>query len=329
MTASRPLTIATHPLHADAVALLSTRGELDVCERPPSPEVSPAWAARASALLVFMPDRIDVPLLDACPELRIVAGAFKGADNIDVEACTARGVWVTVVPDLLSAPTAELAVGLIIAVARRIREGDAAVRGRKFVGWRPSLYGMGLEGTAVGIVGMGSLGRAITRRLAGFGCRLAYADPGVPEIEGLHPSSLEELLRESSVVVVAVPLTSATHELINAERLALMPPGAVLVNVGRGSTVDEQAVVAALESGRLAGYGADVFAIEDRSRDGAPAVIAPALFDHPRSVFTPHLGSAVAEVRRNIELRAAESILQALDGEQPEGAINSPAIDPG
>jgi phosphonate dehydrogenase len=327
MTASQPLTIATHPLHPDAVALLSTRGELDVCERPPSPELSPARAARASALLVFMPDRIDVPLLDACPWLRIVAGAFKGADNIDVEACTARGVWVTVVPDLLSAPTAELAVGLIIAVARRIREGDAAVRAGKFVGWRPSLYGIGLEGTAVGIVGMGSLGRAIAHRLAGFGCRLAYADPSVPEIEGLLPSSLEELLRESRVVVVAVPLTPTTYELINAERLALMPPRAVLVNVGRGSAVDEQAVAAALESERLAGYGADVFAIEDRSREGAPAVIAPALLDHPRSVFTPHLGSAVAEVRRNIELRAAESILQALDGEQPEDAINFPAID--
>jgi phosphonate dehydrogenase len=178
----------------------------------------------------------------------------------------------------------------------------------------------------VGIVGMGSLGRAITRRLAGFGARLAYADPGVSEIEGLPPSSLEELLRESRIVVVAVPLTATTYALINAERLALMPPGAVLVNVGRGSTVDEQAVAAALESGRLAGYGADVFAIEDRSRDGARTVVAPALLDHPRSVFTPHIGSAVTGVRRNIELRAAENILQALDGEQPEDAINSPAI---
>ena len=168
-----------------------------MCERPPSPEALAARAARASALLVFMPDRVDVPLLDACPELRIVAGAFKGADNVDVEACTARGVWVTVVPDLLSASTAELAVGLIIAVARRIREGDAAVRGGQFAGWRPALYGTGLEGTAVGIVGMGSLGRAIARRLSGFGCRLAYTDPAVAEAEGLGPRSLEELLRES------------------------------------------------------------------------------------------------------------------------------------
>jgi phosphonate dehydrogenase len=126
--------------------------------------------------------------------------------------------------------------------------------------------------------------------------------------------------------VLAVPLTPATHELINAERLALMPPGAVLVNVGRGSTVEEQAVVAALDSGRLAGYGADVFAVEDRSR-AKPAAISQALLDHPRNVFTPHLGSAVAEVRRDVEMRAAESILQALNGEQPAGAINSPLLD--
>ena len=156
---------------------------------------------------------------------------------------------------------------------------------------------------------------------------MSYTNPAVPEAEGLSTRSLEELLRVSRIVVLAVPLTSATRALINAERLALMPPGAVLVNVGRGSTVDEQALAAALDCGRLAGYGADVFAIEDFSREQAPAAIAPELLDHPRSVFTPHLGSAVAEVRRAIELRAVESILQALDGQCPDGAINDPSLN--
>jgi phosphonate dehydrogenase len=324
MAPSRPLAIATYPLHADAMAVLRRRCEVEVCERQPSPHALAVRAAAASALLAFMPDRVDVRLLDACPQLRIVAGAFRGADNVDVEACTARGVWVTVVPDLLSASTAELAVGLLIAVARRIREGDAAVRGGEFAGWRPGFHGIGLEGTPVGIVGMGSLGQAIAGRLRGFGCRLAYSDPGVPEVEGLTAGPLDQLLRESRVVVLAAPLTGATHELIDADRLALMPPGAVLVNVGRGSTVDEEALAAALGSGRLAGYGADVFAMEDRSQAQAPAGISSALLEHPRSVFTPHLGSAVAEVRRAIEIRAAESILQALDGARPEGAINAP-----
>jgi phosphonate dehydrogenase len=325
MARSRPLTVVTHPVHADTMGLLRSRCEALVCGRPPSPRALAVRAAEASALLVFMPDRVDARLLDACPELRIVAGAFKGADNVDVDACTAHGVWVTVVRDLLSAPTAELAVGLLISVTRRIREGDAAIRDGKQAGWRPGFHGIGLEGTAVGIVGMGSLGQAIARRLLGFGCRLLYTDPGVPETNGgLVSLPLEELLRESMVVVMAAPLTPATNGLIDADRLALMPPGAVLVNVGRGSTVDEEAVAAALGSGRLAGYAADVFAAEDRSLAGAPAAIPRALLEHPRSAFTPHLGSAVADVRRAIEAQAAESILQALDGERPIGAINSP-----
>lgn len=324
MAPSRPLTIATHPVHVDAIVLLRQRCEVDVCEQPPSPEMLAGQVAGASALLAFMPDRIDARLLDTCPELRIVAGAFKGADNIDVEACTARGVWVTAVPDLLSASTAELAVGLLISVARRIREGDVAVRAGEFAGWRPGFHGMGLEGTTVGIVGMGSLGHAIACRLLGFGCHMAYTDPGVAAAESLTARPLEGLLRESRAVVLAVPLTPETHKLINAERLALMPPGAILVNVGRGSTVDEEAVAGALGSGRLAGYGADVFAMEDRAEVQAPTAIPTALLEHPRSVFTPHLGSAVAEVRQAIEMRAAESILQALDGDRPDGAINAP-----
>lgn len=140
MGTSRPLTIATHPVHADTIALLRRRCVVDLCEEPPLPEVLAARTAGASALLAFMPDRVDARLLDGCRDLRIVAGAFKGADNVDVEACTARGVWVTVVPDPLSASTAELAVGLLIAVARRIREGDAAIRGGEFAGWRPGFH---------------------------------------------------------------------------------------------------------------------------------------------------------------------------------------------
>jgi phosphonate dehydrogenase len=324
MARTRPLTVATHALHEDTVTLLREHCDVDVCEQPPSAQALAQRAVDAAAVLAFMPDRIDRRLLDACPGLQIVAGAFKGADNVDVSACTARGVWVTVVPDLLSAATAELAVGLLIAVARRIREGDQAVRGGGFDGWRPGFHGTSLEGTPVGIVGMGSLGRAIARRLAGFGCRLLYADPAVAQVDGLAARPLEELLRECRAVVLALPLTATTDGLIDAERLAMMQAGAVLVNVGRGSTVDELAVAAALGSGQLAGYGADVFALEDRSRASAPTAIPPALLKHPRSVFTPHLGTAVADVRHAIELHAATSIVQALDGERPQGAINDP-----
>lgn len=170
---------------------------------------------------------------------------------------------------------------------------------------------------------MGSLGRAIARRLAGFGCRLAYTDPRVPEVDGIVALPLDELLRTSRAVVPAVPLASATMGLVDASRLTLMRPGALLVNVGRGSTVDEEAVAVALASGRLAGYAADVFAMEDISQATAPSGIPARLLEHPRSVFTPHLGSAVAEVRRAIERRAAGSILEALEGRRPYGAVNA------
>lgn len=328
MAHSRPLAVVTHAVHAETIMLLRARCEVVVCGRTPSPDALAAQAAGASALLAFMPDRVDSALLDGCRRLRIVAGAFKGADNVDVEACSARGVWVTVAPDLLSASTAELAVGLLIAVARRIREGDAAVRRGQFAGWRPGMHGIGLEGTAVGIIGMGSLGRAIARRLFGFDCRLSYTDPNVHEVDGLRSVPLERLLRESAVVVLAAPLTPATYQLIDARRLSLMSPGAVLVNVGRGSIVDEEAVAAALASGRLGGYAADVFAMEDKSLAQAPSAIPRTLLEHPASVLVPHLGSAVADVRRAIENHAAQSILQAVAGDRPQGAINTPASCP-
>jgi phosphonate dehydrogenase len=326
MQPNRPLIVATCPVHADTLMLLKRRCDVEVCETPPSAHALADRAAGADGLLTFMSDRIDACLLDACPKLQVVAGALKGADRIEVDACTSRGVWVTAVPDLLSASTAELAVGLIIAVARRIREGDAAVRACRFAGWRPGLFGIGLEGTAVGIVGYGSLGHAIARRLGAFDCRLAYTDPQLSAIEDMTACPLEELLGKSRIVVLAVPLTAVTYRLIDAEKLALMQTGAVLVNVSRGSTVDEEAIAAALDSGRLAGYGADVFAMEDDCHPQAPSYIPTALLEHPRSVLTPHLGSAVKEVRRAIEMQAAEGILQVLAGQCPEHAINSPRV---
>lgn len=126
--------------------------------------------------MVFMPDRVDDRLLAAAPKLSIVAAALKGYDNIDVEACTGRGVWVSIVPDLLTVPTAELAIGLLIGLARYLREADAYVRSNDFSGWTPRFYGLSLEQSTIGIVGMGAVGRAVAKRLSGFDCRLLYCD---------------------------------------------------------------------------------------------------------------------------------------------------------
>lgn len=320
----------THWVHPEVAARLAEFGE----PLTPSPEES-VWpqaelrarAQDAAALVVCMADRVDEHLLEACPLLRIVAGALKGPDNIDVAACTSRGVWVTVLPDLLTAPTAELVVGLILAVMRRVAEGDAYVRGGRFTGWRPVLYGTSLERATVGIIGMGRLGRAVARRVRAFDARVVYVDPELlpgtceGELEARRVS-LPELLAASDVVVPLVPLTESTYHLLGAEALAQLQPGAFVINAGRGSVVDEEAVAGALAAGRLGGYAADVFAFEDQRSRRRPAGIPELLLTHPRTVFTPHLGSAVDEARRRMGLAVAAQVRQALAGQRPGGAVN-------
>jgi phosphonate dehydrogenase len=278
--------------------------------------------------MAFMPDRIDAEFLAACPHLEIVAAALKGYDNFDAAACGAAGVWLTVVPDLLTIPTAELTIGLLIGLTRRIRAADTWVRSGSFNGWRPEFYGLGVAGSTVGIVGMGAIGRAVAERLGGWGCSILYTDraPIARSDEarlGLGWSNLESLLGEADIVVLALPLTAETLHTVNSARLTTMKPGSCLINPCRGSVVDEAAVLAALQSGRLAGYAADVFELEDWAREDRPRQIAPALLAHPNTLFTAHIGSAVQKVRLAIERRAAESIRQVLKGDRPDDAINT------
>ena len=322
--------MVTHWVHPEVVARLAQFCEPLVPTREwgvwPPAQVRER-AQDAAGLVVCMADRVDEGLLMACPQLRIVAGVLKGPDNIDVAACTRRGVWVTVLPDLLTAPTAELVVGLMLALMRRIAEGDAHVRSGRFAGWRPVLYGTGLAGATVGIIGMGSVGRAVARRVRAFDARIIYVDrdpvPGACEGElRAQRVSLPELLAASDVVVPLVPLSESTRHLLGAGALGQLRPGAFVVNAGRGSVVDEEAIAGALESGRLGGYAADVFAFEDQRSTRRPAGIPERLLAHPRTVFTPHLGSAASEVRRDMGLAAAAQVRQALAGQRPDGAVN-------
>ena len=310
------------PIHAEVAARLAALGEIDVNPGPEpwSPEELRDRCAGADALMAFMTERVDAALLDAAPRLRVVAGALKGPDNIDLAACAARGVAVTVEPDLLTAPTAELTVGLAIAALRHLTAGDRLVRGGGFRGWRAALYGGTLDGATVGLVGCGAVGRAVLRRLAGFGCRLLFADPHVDGCEGAARCGRDEILERSDVVILAAPLRPDTLHVVDADALARLRPGALLVNPARGSLVDEAAVAAALQDGRLGGYAADVFEMEDRSRPDAPLGVHPGLLNAPNTVLTPHLGSAVARVRAAIEMSAAESIAAVLSGAAPPPA---------
>lgn len=284
----------------------------------------------AHALMAFMPERVDETFLAACPNLRVIGCALKGYDNFDIEACTRHGVWLTIVPDLLTAPTAELTIGLMIALGRNILPGDQLVRSGEFHGWRPVLYGQGIDGSTVGLIGAGAVGKAIARRLAGFRTTLLYTDnsPLSPDQEDelrLRRVSQAELLAQSDFIVLCLPLMSDTQHMVNRDFLAQMQPGAMLINTARGSLVDETAVADALESGHLSGYAADVFPMEDWALPDRPAKVSARLRDSGRTVLTPHLGSAVDRVRREIALQAATSILQALRGDVPSGAINRPA----
>jgi len=285
----------------------------------------------ADAIMVFMTDTIDDEFLAACPGLKIVSAALKGYDNFNVDACTKRGIWFTIVPDLLTIPTAELAIGLLIGLGRHVLEGDRFVRSGEFNGWRPQLYGTGISGRTIGIIGMGAVGQAVAQRLVGFAPRTVMYNAPIRlrrEIEekwSLTPTSFEEVLATSDYVLPLTPLTSETNYLIGRKEIAMMMRGSYLVNVCRGSVVDEKAVADALIDGHLAGYAADVFELEDWAREDRPQEIPTSLLtDRAHTLFTPHIGSAVDDVRRQIALQAARNIVQALGKEIPENAVNHP-----
>jgi len=278
-------------------------------------------------LMVFMPDFVDDKILDRCPRLRIVAGALKGYDNFDVDAMARRGVQFTIVPDLLTIPTAELAVGLTIGIARKFGPGDRDVRSGSFRGWRPTLYGTGLAGSTIGLLGLGKLGMAYAERIRGFGVTLLGHDRHPPaESEGrclgLQLAPLDEVLSRSDIVVVLLPLTEETRYRIDADEIAAMKPGSLLVNVGRGSVVREEAVARSLEQDHLGGYAADVFEFEDWALEDRPLQVLPELLqNHEQTLFTPHLGSAVDGVRREIALEAASQLEQFFSGKTPDHLV--------
>jgi len=318
-----PLIVATNRIFPETRELLGRHGTVEANEQAdpwPREEVG-ARCREADAVMAFMTDRIDAALIEACPRLKVIGAALKGYDNIDAEAAARAGVWVTIVPDLLTVPTAELAIGLMLALGRHILVGDRTIRASGFHGWRPELYGRGLAGATVGVVGFGRVGRAIAERLAAFRCRILPHD--AKPTAGIV--NLQELFATSDYVVLALRLTVDTKHIVDRQAIAAMKKGALLVNPARGSLVDETAVADALATGQLGGYAADVFPCEDRARSDRPRGIDPRLTAAGApTVLTPHIGSAVADVRREIELAAARSIVEALSGARPSGAVNAP-----
>jgi glyoxylate reductase len=285
---------------------------------PPGAEAMVTGASGCAGLLTLVRDRVDADLLARLPGLVAVANYGVGVDNIDVAEATRRGIVVTNTPDVLTAATADLAWALILACTRRVGEGERLVRSGRPWAWNPHmLLGLELEGATLGLVGAGRIGQAVARRALGFGMRLLHhgrrASPGA-EALGSRPVGLEELLAESDVVSVHVALTEQTHHLIDAGALALMKPGAYLVNTARGPVVDEAALAAALGAGRIAGAGLDVYEREPE--------VHPGLLALENVVLLPHLGSATTRARSAMSRLAATNLVAALDGERPPNVVN-------
>lgn len=323
---SRPLVVVTNRAFPETISLLETRFEVRApTGAAPLDREGLRMAARdAWGILAFMPDRIDSALLESCPGLRIVACALKGFDNFDIEACARRGIWLTIVPDLLTEPTAELAIGLAIALCRHVLPADQYVRRGAFIGWRPTFYGRSIDGSRIVIVGCGRVGQAIARKLAGFSCELIMtdSDPDASVVGRATKVDLKTALGRADIVFLAVPLVDSTMQMVDAAWLSQLPRGALLINPARGSVVNEAAVADALESGQLGGYAADVFEFEDWARSDRPQSIEPRLLAlSDRTLLTPHIGSAVEAVRREIEIDAVRNLIEAADGRRPHGAI--------
>jgi glyoxylate reductase len=257
-------------------------------------------------VLIVAGDVVDDAVLDRLPSLRLVANYGVGYDKVDVDACRARGVAVTNTPGVLDAATADLAIALLLAVRRRIVEGDSAVRAGGFGGgWSETPFlGRDLAGATLGIVGLGRIGSAVRRRALAFDMRVVFTRSAPSEDEGYR--SLDDLLREADAVSVHAPLTPQTRGLLSRERLALLRDGATLVNTARGPIVDEDALVAELVSGRISA-GLDVFTHEPH--------VPEALWVLPNVVLTPHIGSATVETRAAMTRVLVDNVLALGRGE--------------
>ncbi|PLC53666.1 hydroxyacid dehydrogenase [Pollutimonas nitritireducens] len=319
----KPKIVVTQPVHADVLCKLEAAGDV-VMNPGPEPWDKQQFhqhLADADALMAFMPDRIDADVLRHAPRLKTIACALKGYDNFDLVACGKAGIAISFVPDLLTEPTAELAIGLAIAAGRHIVAGDRIVRSGRFCGWRPVLYGMGLHRSIVAVVGLGAVGKAIVDRLSGFGCAsILGVDPHNPDPRTI-PVSLADAVTRADYLLFAVPLTLQTRYLLDEALLAHVKPGVVIVNVGRGSVISEAAIAKGLAQGVVGAYAADVYEMEDWLLPDRPCSIDANLLQSAHTILTPHIGSAVASVRLAIEHRAADNLMQVLAGAAPRDVL--------
>ncbi len=324
----KPRALATRPLFPAARAILEDNFQIEywpVQEKMPRAELLQRVAGK-DALVCLLTEKIDAELLAVAPKLRIVSTVSVGYDHIDVPACTAHNVMVTNTPGVLDETTADLAWALLMAIARRVVEGDAWMRTGAWPGWElDQLLGGDVYGKTLGVIGFGRIGRGVARRALGFQMKVLYHNrTRVPvEIEReLHAefSDLDRLLRESDFVTLHVPLSAETRHLISTAAFEKMKRTAYLINTARGPVVDEAALAHALEQKTIAGAALDVYENEPK--------VYPALLTRRDVILAPHIGSASIETRTKMAVMAATNAAEFFAGRRPPNSLNADALRP-
>lgn len=325
MIGAMPRIFVTRAVFGDALQRLREAGcdvELWQGNAPPPRDALAAALTTADAAMTMVTDHIDAPMLEAAPALRVLANVAVGYDNANPAVAAAHGVWVTNTPGVLAETVADFTFGLLLSAARRIAESDRDTRAGGWQTWSPTGFiGPDVFGATLGIIGMGEIGAAVARRAKGFAMRTLYASrtrkPAL-EQEGLAAwASLDALLAESDFVSLHMPLTPETRHMIGARELGLMKPSAILVNTARGGVIDQDALVAALHAGQIAGAAIDV-------ADPEPLPLDHPLYTFDNVVITPHIGSASLPTRSKMARMAADNILAVFRGEEPPNAVNRP-----
>lgn len=314
--------LTTHAFPEEWLRPLADTCEVNVLAGQPQ-EQTRRLLEQAEGILTLLSDKVDAPFLARAPRLRVVSNVAVGLDNVDLAECTRRGIPVGSLRTVLTEATADLALALLLAVARRLPEAAQDARSGRWPGWSATGWlGKDLQGATLGIVGFGQIGQAVARRAHGFGMRLLYTDPGRhPEIEAELQAKrflLDDLLSESDFVSLHVPLTEETRGLMDASRFTRMKTGAILINTARGAIVNTEALLSALEQGHLGGAGLDV-------TDPEPLPADHPLFGLTNCLILPHIGSAAAGARRRMMELACENVLAGLEN-RPLGHCANPEV---
>lgn len=319
----KPKVYVTRLIPAEGLELLRTVCEVEVNpdDRPLSRPELLTKVRDKDGVIGLLTDRIDSEFFDAAPKLRGYANYAVGFDNIDVAEATRRGIPVSNTPGVLTEATAELAWALLFAVARRVVESDAVIRSGQWSGWGPLQFlGADVCGKTLGIVGAGRIGTAMALMSRGFRMPVVYSSSSGRRNEVLDNEldaelvPFENLLERSDFISLHAPLTPQSRHLFNAGTFARMKKTAILINTGRGPLIKEDDLVAALQSGQIAGAGLDVYEFEPRMAEGLAAL--------PNTVLLPHVGSATTSTRANMAAMAARNLLAMLEGSRPETCLN-------